>query len=443
MRALHFLFAWRYFKAKKSTNAVNIIAWVSIVAIIIGTAALILVLSVFNGFEGIVKSLYSSFYPDIKISPTTGKVITVSKAQLQQLRGLSAVKNYSLVVEEKGVLENAEGQRSDDSSKAERPLFLEGETDGPDEGIKHQTVVVMKGVDSNYHSVVSLANNDVNDSYDFGDAKEPLFLLGAGVESALNNRKGPQVFPVNLLNIYLPKKNTGTELLDATKDIGVASGQVSGTFVIQQEFDNKYAITNLAFIKEMLGYDSTKFSAVEIAIKDPGKPEEAKEEIKKIFGDTYKVQTRYEQNQSLYAVMQAEKWVIYAVLSLILVVAAFTMIGALTMLVLEKQKDVKVLHALGADKSFIQKIFLNEGMLLALIGGGLGMLLALIIAVLQINFKLIPLQGGSFLIDYFPVKLNIADFLLVGATVFVIALIASFIPARKAVANQDLSLRSE
>ena len=140
--------------------------------------------------------------------------------------------------------------------------------------------------------------------------------------------------------------------------------------------------------------------------------------------------------------MNIERWVIYGVLSLILVVAAFNMIGALTMLALEKDKDIRVLYALGGDRSFIQKIFLSEGMLLAFIGGVAGMIIAFLIAWAQINFKLIPLQGGSFLIDYFPVKMRIFDFLLVGATVFVIAFIASWVPSRKA-SMQNLSLRSE
>jgi len=140
--------------------------------------------------------------------------------------------------------------------------------------------------------------------------------------------------------------------------------------------------------------------------------------------------------------MNVERWVIYGVLCLILVVAAFNMIGALTMLVLEKQKDISVLHAMGSTRNFIQKIFLNEGLLLATIGGAAGMLLALLLAWLQITFHLIPLEGGSFLIDYFPVKLRAVDFLLVGVTVFVIAIIASWLPSRKA-AMQEYSLRSE
>jgi lipoprotein-releasing system permease protein len=153
------------------------------------------------------------------------------------------------------------------------------------------------------------------------------------------------------------------------------------------------------------------------------------------------VQNKYEQNQSLYSVMNVERWAIYGIFCLIMIVAAFNMIGALTMLVLEKQKDISVLHALGGSRTFIQKIFLSEGLLLALIGGGIGMLLALLIAWLQMKYHLVPL-GGSFLITHFPVKLRLMDFLLIGGTVFFIAFIAAWIPARKA-AGQEFSLRSE
>jgi lipoprotein-releasing system permease protein len=212
--------------------------------------------------------------------------------------------------------------------------------------------------------------------------------------------------------------------------------------MIQQDFDNKYAITNLQFVKAMLEMPEDHFSAAEIAILPGEDEDEIKLGMTEILGNKYLVQTRYEQNRSLYSIMQVEKWVIYAVLSLILIVAAFNMIGALTMLVLEKKQDISVLHALGAGQSFIQRIFLSEGLLLAVIGGGAGMLLALSLALIQINFKVIPLQGGSFLIDYFPVKLALADFLLVGFTVLTIALVASWIPARKA-ARQQFALRSE
>ncbi len=407
---MHFLFAWRYFKAKKSTNAINIIAWVSIVAIIFGTTALILVLSVFNGFEGLVKSLYSSFYPDIRISPVAGKVVTITPEQLQKLKGLSGVKNFSLVVEEKALVQNGE----------------------------YQSVVYLKGVDENYRYVSGVADHLINGEYDIGNEELPKLILGAGVEGALGIEADRNIFT---LKVYLPRKNN-TEQINLLKDITNDTVRSSAAFVIQQDFDNKYAITNIDFIKKSLRLGVNEYSSAEIALKDPSATAENKKQISKIFGDGYKVQNKYEQNQSLYSIMNIERWVIYGVLCLILVVAAFNMIGALTMLVLEKQKDISVLHALGGNRSFIKKIFLSEGMLLALIGGASGMVLALIIAWLQIKFHLIPLQGGSFLIDYFPVKLRVMDFLLVGVTVFVIALIASWLPSRKAAA-QEFSLRSE
>jgi lipoprotein-releasing system permease protein len=409
-RGLHFLFAWRYFKAKKSTNAINIIAWISIMAIVMGTAALILVLSVFNGFEGLVKSLYSSFYPDIKVSPSSGKVIVVTAEQLQKLRGLAGVKNYSLVAEEKALLQNGD----------------------------YQSVVFLKGVDENYRYVTGLEDHIVKGNYSVGTADAPLVILGAGVESAIGVQTDRNLLA---LNIYLPKK-TSSELIDPLQNISEDTINTSGTFVIQQDFDNKYAITNLDFVKKMLGLTANQFGGIEIALKDPATADDLKPELQKIFGNNYKVLTRYEQNQGLYSIMRTEKWVIYAVLVLLMIVFSFTIVSSLTMLVIEKEKDISVLHALGGSRNFIQRIFLSEGLLLAVIGGLLGMLLALLLAWLQLNFKLIPLQGNSFLIDYFPVTLNPWDFLLVTATVLVIALLASWIPSRKAALN-EFSLRSE
>jgi lipoprotein-releasing system permease protein len=407
---LYFLFAWRYFKAKKSTNAINIIAWISIGAIIIGTTALILVLSVFNGFEGLVKSLYSSFYTDLKISPASGKVITVTAEQLRKLKGIEGIRNYSLVVEEKALVKNGE----------------------------FQSIVFLKGVDENYRYVSGVSDNLINGIYDLGNEESPRLILGVGVEGALNLQSDRDI---PSLRIHLPRK-TGSEELDEISGISNDTIRSSAAFRIQQDFDNKYGITNIGFVKRSVKLQPDEYSGVEIVLHDPSETSSVRKEIKKTFGDSYLVQNKYEQNRSLYSIMNVERWVIYGVLCLILVVAAFNMIGALTMLVLEKQKDISVLHALGGNRTFIRRIFLSEGMLLALIGGGIGMLLALLIAWLQIKYHLIPLSGGSFLISYFPVKLRVMDFALVGATVFVIALIASWIPSGRA-ASGEFSLRSE
>jgi len=407
---LPFLFAWRYFKAKKSTNAINIISWISIGAIVIGTAALILMMGVFNGLEGLVKSLYSSFYSEMNISAARGKTITVTNDQLQKLKGLSGVKNFSLVSEEKGLLQNG----------------------------NYQSVVVLKGVDENYRYVTGVADHIIRGNYDLGTADDPRLILGAGVENAVGVLADRNLLA---LMIYLPKMNS-SELIDPLQNISADSINTSGTFVIQQDFDNKYAITNLAFVKGMLGFQPDQYSGVEISLKDATVADNLKQQLQKIFGSEYKVQTRYEQNQSLYSIMRAEKWVIYAVLVLIMVIFSFTLVSSLTMLVIEKEKDISVLHALGGSRNFIQRIFLSAGLLITLIGAGAGILLALLIAWMQINYKLIPLSGESFLIDYYPVTLKAGDLLLVAVTVIVIAVLASWTPSRKAALN-EFSLRSE
>ena len=419
---LNFLFAWRYFKAKKSTNAINIIAWISIVAIVFGTAALILVLSVFNGFEGLVKSLYSSFYPDIKILPEQGKQITLTQEQLDRIRSVKGVKAVSLVVEEKALLQKR---------------FREFQSEEADT-IEFQSIVYLKGVDENYDKVTDVPEYIVEGKFNLGTRDDPRIILGYGVENTLHTQSDREALP---LSVYLPRKGD-IDIANPLQSLSTGTAFTSGTFIIQQDFDNKYAITNLAFLKQMLGMEADVYGGAEIALQPETDLETVQDQLKDLLGKGYAVQNRFEQNMSLYSVMQIEKWIIYAILSLILVVAAFNMIGALTMLVLEKKLDISVLHALGADRSFIQKIFLTEGLLLAAIGGGTGMLLAFIIGFLQQKFHLIPLEGNSFLIDYFPVKMIPSDFLLVGGTVMLIAFIAAWFPARKA-AKQQFLLRSE
>jgi lipoprotein-releasing system permease protein len=405
---LSFLFTWRYFKAKKSTNAINIISWVSISAIILGTASLIILLSVFNGLEQLVQSLYSSFYSDIKISAVRGKFITVSENNLEQLKRLKGVSGYSLTVEDKALLQ-----------------------------YNNLQPVVLKGVDTNYHNINGISRNISRGRFELGTADHPDAVLGSGIESALSLESDRAVIP---LMAYVFRN--GPDINPADPKSSVRSEEIasSGTFKIQQDFDNKYVITNLPFMQRMLGLDSNQYSAVEISCSVPSKADEVKTQIKALFGPAYQVQTRYEQNQTLFNVMRMEKWVIYAVLTMILIVAAFNMVGALTMLVLEKKKDIQVLKAMGADNRYIQRIFLNEGLLLALLGGGGGILLALFLCWLQVRFKLVPLQG-NFLIDYYPVKIIPGDLLLVSGTILIVALLASWLPSRRA-AMQPFELKT-
>ncbi|CAN5828353.1 FtsX-like permease family protein [soil metagenome] len=407
---MYLTFAWRYFKAKKSANAINIIAWVTVGVIAFATACQILVLSVFNGFEGLVKSLYSSFYADIKIIPAKGKTFVLKPSQIKEIRQQTGVTAISLIAEEKALLQNGD----------------------------MQTIVNLKGVDENYPLVTGVADKTVLGKFNTGDAEYPGLIVGSGIQNAAAISIGGALSS-SILTIILPKK-IAVSVSDPMQALSEGNVTATGVFAIQQDFDNKYAITNIDFVKQQMGFAAAEYSAVEIKIATTADPQQVTKSLSFLLGSTFKVQTKFEQNTSLYNTMRLEKWAIYAVLTLILLIAAFNMISALTMLVLEKQKDISVLQSMGADKRMILKIFLSEGLLLAGIGAVSGIILALIICFLQLKFHLIKLQGGSFLIDYFPVTLQGSDFLLVSGTVSIIAFLASWFPARKA-ARQLIELR--
>jgi lipoprotein-releasing system permease protein len=399
---LYLTFAWRYFRAKKNANAVNIIAWVTVGVIAFATACQILVLSVFNGFEGLVKSLYADFYADVRISPAKGKTLTLNAGRFRELAKIPGVSAVCTVAEEKALLQNGESQ----------------------------TVVFLKGVDSAYGQVCNLPEKIYQGSYQTGTAEQPQLVVGAGIQNAAGISTGNRTEP-SRVTLILPRKGA-VSAADPLQSLAEGEALVSGAFSIQQDFDSRYAITNIGFIKSQMGYAADEFSALELRLRNDRPEEETLSLLKNNLGAGFRVLDRYGQNSSLYRTMRMEKWVIYAVLTLILLVAAFNMISALTMLVLEKKKDISVLQSLGAGRSAIARIFLSEGMLLGIIGCGAGMLMALVVAFLQVRYKLVKLEGGSFLIDYFPVRLKPEDFFLVAATALFIVFLSAYFPARKA-----------
>ena len=406
---MYFTFAWRYFKAKKSTNAINIIAWVTVGVIAFATCCQVLVLSVFNGFEDLVKSLYSSFYSDIKILPAAGKTCILTAAQIASIKNQPSVQNFSMIAEEKALLKNQDAQ----------------------------TVIYLKGVDDSYEKVSGVASKTNRGKYFTGTTEHPYLVTGSGIQNA-TALSFDKAFSLDNVTVILPKKNSSNN--DPMQSLSEGFITPSGSFTIQQEFDDKYAITNIGFVKQQMGFAADEYSAVEIKLKDKVDPKEAAVSLALLLGKNYKVQTKYEQNTSLYNTMKLEKWAIYAVLTLILIIAAFNMISALTMLVLEKRKDISVLQSMGASEKSILKIFLSEGLLLGGIGTIIGLLMATILCLLQLKFEIIKLAGGSFLLDYFPVKLIAADFILVAATATAIAFLAAWFPARKA-SRQQFELR--
>lgn len=401
-------FAWRYFKAKKSANAINIISWVTASVIAFATCCQVLVLSVFNGFEDLVKSLYVTFYTDLKVVPTKGKTFTVTPAQLKQIRELPFVAAASCVIEEKALLQHGDAQ----------------------------TVIFLKGVDENYTSVSNISEKVTRGEFNLGTEDEPKLVMGSGIRQA-TGIVIESLYEYIPTTIILPK--TGVAGNDPLASMSEGVITPAGSFTIQQEFDNTIALTNLDFVKLYTALPDDKYTSLDIKLKNIKDEKAARLRINEILKDQ-KVLTRYEQNVSLFNTMRTEKWAIYAVLTLILIIAAFNMISALTMLVLEKKRDISVLKSLGASNNLVRRIFVSEGVLLGVLGAASGVLIATIICLLQMKYHLIPMQGDSFLISYFPVKLIATDFLLVACTALSITFIAAWFPAYRA-SKQPMSLR--
>lgn len=395
---MHFLFAWRYFRGKYSFQAVQLIAWVSVFAIAIGTAALITILSVSNGFSEIVNGLYSDFYADLRVVPSTTKFVKLTQAQLSSVRQIPGVHYATGIVENKAILVRDE----------------------------NQTVVFVKGVDSNYIHINKVNQYLKRGTFSVGSLDSPKLVLGIGVEENLllyNAELGTQ-----LELIAVGRSGKSLKSMDQLNHMLAVQ---SGAFSVQQEFDAQYVFTSNQFAQYLFDLDSNQYSGVELSI-DLNKEKSIVTAIQDILGPGFLVQNKYQQNADLYKIMQIEKWIIFAILALIMVVASFNLVGALTMLVLEKQKDIHVLHAMGATAGTIQKIFLSLSIVMAMTGAFIGGLIASCMIFLQTQFHFIQLQGVSFIIDYYPVKAIWTDYLAVISLVVLIALVAGWVPAKKA-----------
>ncbi|MFM1928710.1 MAG: hypothetical protein RL387_38 [Bacteroidota bacterium] len=395
---MHFLFAWRYFRGKYAFQAIQIIAWVSVFAIAIGTAALITILSVSNGFSEVVKSLYADFYADIRISPAKGKFFTINDAQYHSLQNIDGVTAISKVVEN-------------------RALFVKGD---------YQTVATLKGVDTSYGSINHIKDYLKRGQTAIGYKDRPLLIMGIGVERKLGLFQSMLGDSVQLFSV-----NRSGMSLTAFSQLNNLTANQSGAFSVQQEFDESYVFTNYLFAQYLFDLNENQYSAIECAV-DKNKERQVIAQMKKILGADFLVQNKYQQNADLYKIMQLEKWIIFAILALIMMVASFNLVGALTMLVLEKQKDIHVLGAMGASPIDIQKIFLLLSGIMALMGAFLGGIIATTFIVLQQQFHFIKLGGSSFVIDYYPIKPMLEDYLAIFGLVIFIALVAGWLPSRKA-----------
>ena len=394
---MHFLFAWRYFRGKYAFQAIQIIAWVSVFAIAIGTAALILILSVSNGFTDLVKGLYADFYADVRVTPVQGKFFTLSDSTYSLVQKIEGVKAVSKVVEN-------------------RALIVKDNL---------QAVVMVKGVDSTYVHINHVSGYLKRGQYAIGNIDTPKLVMGVGVEQKLGLFQRyigdtMQLFAVN---------RSGKSITNLSQ-LNTLNAVQSAAFSVQQEFDEQYVFTNYAFAQYLFDLSPNQLTAIELAVQ-PKAEAEVVAHLKKLLGPGFDIKNKFQQNMDLYKIMQMEKWIIFSILALIMIVASFNLVGALTMLVLEKQKDIHVLHAMGARPWDIQKIFLMLSGIMAFVGAFIGGGLASLFCWLQNTFHLVKLGGNSFIIDYYPVKPMAIDYIAIIFLVITIAIIAGWMPARK------------
>lgn len=380
---------------KKIPNIVNLMSAISVFGVSMGAMALVIVLSVFNGFDDLVRSLYRSFDPDLKVSVIDSKTFLPEEVILKKLSEIKGVKVYSRVLEESVLLKYGEKQYP----------------------------ATLKGVDTNYTKVTGIDTMVKEGKFLLSDDKGQYAIVGQGVAFYLQvglNFTTPLV-------AYYPRK-------EATISMNVENAFNQkyifpvGIFSMEQEHDAKYVIVPITFTRGLLE-DSTSITSLEIRTEPNSNIEEIQSNVQKLFGNRFKVQNRYQQQELFYRIMKYEKYAIFMILTFILAVASFNILGSLSMLIIEKKKDISTFNSMGANRKLIRRTFLFEGMMISFFGALIGFVLGLIVCWLQIKFGLLRLQGsGSFIIDTYPVSIRIGDILIAFVTVLTIGYVAAWYP---------------
>lgn len=397
-----YFIARRYLFSKQFSNAINIITGIAVVGIVVGTAALIIVLSIFNGLTELIEGLYAALDPDIRIVAARGSTFTEDEKIHSWLKEQEDVT---------AVTRTLEGQVA---------LTY----------IENQAFATIKGVESSYTEVNPVEDYVYEGDYLFDSLYSvPKVIMGASLALRLSASRYDEDNPVILSYIPVDEKIRGIDALRSIKTTPVYPG---GYFTVQQEYDEKYLLSDFEFARDFLEMPD-QISAYELKIKDIKTVDKVKEKLEAGLPDTYRVETWYEQHKSLYKTMRSEKFVGFLILNLMLIIVSINIVGGLSIIVFEKQKDISILRSMGTQASTIRNIFLAEGLLIGGLGVLSGMLIAFVFGLLQQKYGLIKLAAGETLrIQAFPLKMQAEDFLLVFITVIAISLLAAWYPSAKA-----------
>ncbi|GAB4456058.1 MAG: FtsX-like permease family protein [Bacteroidia bacterium] len=387
------LLAIRYLFSKKSNNIINLISWISLLAISIITAAFIIIISVMNGFTSVVSDLYNSVEPDIKISPAKGKYFNADSV-------LPLLKNNNIQFISKTISNQA--------------LVKHGQK---------QLLISIKGLDTLFTKVTQAKSIIQKGTFALKENNLYYAVIGQGIANELDINLSNQFSPIIL---YSPKriKNTGTN----TDVINEKAIYVSGIFSINDDFDYKYMFCDIQFAQDLFDAENL-ISSLELSVKNPSNINKVQEQLKQTLGKNFVVKNREELNDVLFKTLQTEKLWTFIILSFILIIATFSIISALTMLIIEKQQDIQTLYALGAHKQMIESIFMVEGFLITFGGALTGLILGILICLIQIHFHIITFNENSIL-PYYPVELQWQDVILVVVVLLVIGFLAAIYPVR-------------
>jgi ABC-type lipoprotein release transport system permease subunit len=389
---LPFFIARRYLFAKKSHNVINIISAISAIGMAIGTAALIIILSIYNGFDELVKSTLSNVEPDILVSPAKGKVFIPDSTVLEELWKEPAISTISEVLQEN--------------------VFIDYEG--------HQSVAKAKGVDREYEASSTLAGSMVQGTFSLHKGDIMQMAVGLGVA----NRLGVNTNFLSKAEIFFPKRDKKISLVNPMASINSVRIRPTGIFTVNQSVDDELVIMPIEAMRQLLGYDK-EISSLEIRLENSSEKAVRKEirNIRKILGDEFSIKDRFQQNTSLYKMMRYEKTAIFLILIFIIIIIAFNVFGSLTMLIIEKKDDIETFRSLGATDKLIRNIFTLEGWLISLLGLAAGLVMGIAFALLQQKFGFIKMPG-NFMVNSYPVILQWGDIL---ATIIGVALIGYLI----------------
>ena len=393
----------RYLLAKKSHNLINIITWISILGISVGSFALIVVLSAFNGLEKVISSMNNRLTPDLQIAAVKGKTIDLTAFPLGQLKDVQGVEYVVPTITEDALF------RANDK----------------------QHIGQVKGVGLEYQQIDRLSEVIFGDGdLVLSDEDEHYFAVpGAGVAWYL----GINAYnPYAMVRIYVPKRGNAS-IMNLENSFNSDVVTVRSVFATEQELDEKLVLVPFVMLSELLEYED-KATNVEVFTTSNADINKVKKSVASIIGSDYSVKNQQEQQETLYKIMRSEKWAVYVILTFILILATFNVVGSLSMLMIDKRKDTEILKAMGADNSLIQRIFMNEGLLISVAGGIIGLLLGIILVLLQQQFGFVKFGtgGGNYVVDAYPVLLKMKDVLLIFATILVVGCTSAFLTVRHA-----------